>query len=159
MLQVTKHADRENVLNFKLLARLGQCTQNCALSGSSLGSSSYLWPLWCFPDWEAVPSFTALYCCWFVAKAVEVSCVNIGAILQLINTSHFPMLDTFFTSGRAGTPKASHPPGKETEREYFLKILKNREIGNWQLCLGLWVLQCCCTAARLRSSTFWTWSV
>lgn len=86
------------------------CTCHCSFLDPFATVCWTLWPLWCFPDWEAVPSFTALYCCWFVAKAVEVSCVNIGAILQLINTSHFPMLDTFFTSGRAGTPKASHPP-------------------------------------------------
>lgn len=90
----------------------GQRIQSCVQSSSFLESSTYLWPLWCFPDRKAVPSFTALYCCWFVAKAIEVSRVNVGAILQLINTSHFPVLDAFLTSSRAGTPMARHPPGK-----------------------------------------------
>lgn len=92
-----------------------QCIQSSEQSGSFLECSSYLWPLWCLPDGQAVPSLTALHRGWFAAQAVEIPGVDVGAVLQLINTGDLPVLHTLLTSGRAGTPVASHPPGKEPE--------------------------------------------
>lgn len=62
-------------------------------------------------------AFAALHWRWPGARAVEGPCGDVGAILQLVHAGHLPMLDALLTGGRAGAPRACHPPAQREERD------------------------------------------
>lgn len=84
----------------------------CARWGRSLseGGLSHLGPLGSFPHAEAEAALAAHHSGRFGPLAVEILGVDDGAVLQVVDAHHLPLLRAAATRDGAGPPVSSHPP-------------------------------------------------
>lgn len=93
---------------------------------------TYLGPLWGLPHWEAEAPLAALRDRGLPPLTEQVSGVEEGAILQVVNTRYLPLLETFTTRDGAGPPIPCHPPVDDSRQSQVCAVQRTKQQIGWR---------------------------